>query len=293
MDYILFNKGVLPEYLNVCINSILSVDKNAIIHLITDQKTQKQNINIVNTNDYEELGFMKDFVINLKKNNMFENPLWLTSLERIFYIENYLEDTNINEFVHFDNDVVLFESFESAKNSSKFNAQGFHLTPLNNENMVFGYSYMNSKQDFSKLSSKAKKIIQNYKHYSNKYNQNKPLNEMKIMSIIQRTDKDLIKSLDILPYGDKKLIFDPASYGQYLGGTHKKPKTFFRDNFATQAHIVGAELISKRITVKFKRNIPVVTSDLGDVSKLINLHIHSKKLKKFLPKDYKNYISNF
>ena len=86
MDYILFNKGVLPEYLNVCINSILSVDKNAIIHLITDQKTQKQNINIVNTNDYEELGFMKDFVINLKKNNMFENPLWLTSLERIFYI---------------------------------------------------------------------------------------------------------------------------------------------------------------------------------------------------------------
>ena len=116
---------------------------------------------------------------------------------------------------------------------------------------------------------------------------------MKIMSIIDRDNKNLIQSLDILPYGGKKLIFDPASYGQYLGGTHKKPKTFFRDNFATQAHYVGAELISKRITVKFKKNIPVVTSDLGDVSKLINLHIHSKKLKKFLPKVYKNYVSTF
>ena len=293
MDYILFNKGVLPEYLNICINSILSVDKNAIIHLITDQKTQKQNINIVNTNDYEELEFMKDFVINLKNNDMFENPLWLTSLERIFYIENYLKDTNINEFVHFDNDVVLFESFEAIKNNSTFNEQGFHLTPLNIENMVFGYSYMNSKQDFSKVSSKAKEIIKNYKHYSNKFNQNKPLNEMKIMSIINRTDKDLIKSLDILPYGDKKLIFDPASYGQYLGGTHRKPKTFFRNNFATQAHYVGAELISRRISVKFKKNIPIVTSELGDVSKLINLHIHSKNLKKFLPNVYKNYISTF
>ena len=159
--------------------------------------------------------------------------------------------------------------------------------------MVFGYSYVNSNEDFFQVSSKAKKIIENYKYYSNKFNQNKPLNEMKIMSIIDRDNKNLIKSLDILPYGDKKLIFDPASYGQYLGGTHKKPKTFFRDNFATQAHYVGAELISKRITVKFKKNIPVVTSDLGDVSKLINLHIHSKKLKKFLPKVYKNYVSTF
>ena len=56
--------------------------------------------------------------LNEKNNNMFENPLWLTSLERIFYIEYYLKDTNINEFVHFDNDVVLFESFEAIKNNS-------------------------------------------------------------------------------------------------------------------------------------------------------------------------------
>tara|TARA_Y100000992_G_C21250769_1_gene485746 strand:- start:570 stop:1451 length:882 start_codon:yes stop_codon:yes gene_type:complete len=293
MDYILFNKGILPGYLHICINSILSVDKNAIVHLITDQETQKQNINIINLNDYKEPEFMKEFITNLKQNDMFDNPLWLTSLERIFYIENYIKENNINEFVHFDNDVVLFESFETLKNVSKFDDQGFYLTPLNSENMVFGYSYVNSNEDFFQVSSKAKKIIENYKYYSNKFNQNKPLNEMKIMSIIDRDNKNLIKSLDILPYGDKKLIFDPASYGQYLGGTHKKPKTFFRDNFATQAHYVGAELISKRITVKFKKNIPVVTSDLGDVSKLINLHIHSKKLKKFLPKVYKNYVSTF
>ena len=142
------------------------------------------------------------------------------------YIENYIKDTNINEFVHFDNDVVLFESFEAIKNNSTFNEQGFHLNSPKHRKYGFYYSYMNSKQDFSKVSSKAKEIIKNYKHYSNKFNQNKPLNEIKIMSIINRTDKDLIKSLDILPYGDKKLIFDPASYGQYLGGTHRKPKLF-------------------------------------------------------------------
>ena len=41
----------------------------------------------------------------------------LTSLERVFYIEKYIRDLNINQFVHFDNDVVLFESFDAIKNN--------------------------------------------------------------------------------------------------------------------------------------------------------------------------------
>ena len=67
----------------------------------------------------------------------------------------------------------------------------------------------------------------------------------------------------------------------------KNQKLFFRNNFATQAHSVGAELISKRIVVKFKNQVPFVKSEIGEESKLANLHIHSKKLNKFLPKNYK------
>ena len=59
MDYILFNKGVLPEYLNICINSILSVDKNAIIHLITDQKTQKHVYHEVSNTFQNDLNLYK------------------------------------------------------------------------------------------------------------------------------------------------------------------------------------------------------------------------------------------
>lgn len=293
MDYILFHKGKLPDYLNISINSILSVDKNANIHLITNQKTKKQEIQVANVHDYGELDFIEDFALDLKQNGMTENPLWLTSLERIFYIEKYVKSINLNSFVHFDNDVVLFEPFEEIKNHVGLDSEGFYITPLNNENMVFGYSYSNSNKTFSEICAKTKKILENYKFYTKKYNQNKPLNEMKILSITHTENESLIKPLDILPYGDKKFIFDPASYGQFLGGTHKKPKTFFRNNFATQAHLVGAELISKRLVVKFKNQVPYVESEIGDKSKLTNLHIHSKKLKKFLPKNYKRYISTF
>lgn len=293
MDYILFHKGKLPDYLNISINSIISVDKNAKIHLITDQKTRNQKIQVANVHDFKKLDFIEDFTLDLKKNGMIENPLWSTSLERIFYIEKYVKSTNINSFVHFDNDVVLFEPFETIKKHAGLDSKGFYITPLNSENMIFGYSYSNSNKTFFEICAKIKEILENYKFYSKKYNQNKPLNEMKILSITQREDEKLIKSLDILPYGNKKFIFDPASYGQFLGGTHKKPKTFFRNNFATQAHSVGAELISKRLVVKFKNQVPFVESEIGDKSKLTNLHIHSKKLNKFLPKNYKRYISTF
>ena len=293
MDYILYHKGNPPSHLKYCINSILSVDGNANVHLITDQIIKNQEINIVNIQDYGKLNFMKDFKKSLEQNNYAENPLWLTSLERIFYIEKYINDININQFVHFDNDVVLFESFDFVTSKTNLNKQAFHLTPLNEENMVFGYSYINSNKIFSEVCFKGKEIVENYQFFSNKYNQNKQLNEMKILSIIKRENNELIEPLDILPYGNKGIIFDPASYGQFLGGTHKKPKTFFRNNFATQSHSVGAELISKRIIVKFKNQVPFVESEIGDESKLANLHIHSKKLNKYLPKNYKSYFSNF
>ena len=95
--------------------------------MITDQIIKNQKINIINIQDYGKLNFMRDFK-KLGTNNYAKNPLWLTSLERIFYIEKYVNDININQFVHFDNDVVLFGSFDFVINKADLNKQAFHLT---------------------------------------------------------------------------------------------------------------------------------------------------------------------
>ena len=59
----------------------------------------------------------------------------------------------------------------------------------------------------------------------------KPLNEMRTLSIVKTLNPGLIIDLPILPYGGKDFVFDPASYGQYLGGTHTSPKRFYRENY--------------------------------------------------------------
>ena len=38
MDYILYHKGLHPQHLSYCINSILSTDEDSKVHLITNIK---------------------------------------------------------------------------------------------------------------------------------------------------------------------------------------------------------------------------------------------------------------
>ena len=141
------------------------------------------------------------------------------------------------------------------------------------------------------MTNKIRNVAENLKDYQFKYNKNKVLNEMRILSIISNENDGLISELETLPYGQDDVIFDPASYGQFLGGTHQKPKRFYRINFATQQHTVGTEIISKRIKTKFVNSTPYVVSELGDKVELVNLHIHSKELQKFKPKMYRHIVN--
>tara|TARA_B100001248_G_scaffold252696_1_gene229147 strand:- start:203 stop:1078 length:876 start_codon:yes stop_codon:yes gene_type:complete len=291
MNYILYHSGSLPDHLFYCINSILSVDDDSKVHLITDQEINIPEIEVVNINDYDELKFLKKFKNNLKSNGLSSNPLWITSLERIFFINEYIKKIQLSEFVHFDNDVVIYKPFSQIKKHFEEKEKGIFITPLNLYNLIFGYSYVNSSEKFDLLSNKVKEVVENFKHYEYKYNKNNPLNEMRILSIISFENKGLISELETLPYGQDNVIFDPASYGQFLGGTHQKPKRFYRINFATQQHTVGTEIISRRIKTKFVNSIPYVMSELGDKVELVNLHIHSKELQKFKPKMYQDIVN--
>ena len=52
MKYILFNYGEIPEYLDLTINSILTVDQNAEIVFISDKKLNNNVITNIDIRDY-------------------------------------------------------------------------------------------------------------------------------------------------------------------------------------------------------------------------------------------------
>jgi len=110
------------------------------------------------------------------------------------------------------------------------------------------------------------------------------ITDMNFLFFISQYKKNY-KMLPCLPCGDQSenfdkfnMVFDPTSYGQYLGGTNNGHCSGFID----PEHYVGRELLANNIKIKFIENKPYV--DYNDCNvPLFNLHIQNKKaIKNFL-----------
>jgi len=81
-----------------------------------------------------------------------------------------------------------------------------------------------------------------------------------------------------------KYIFDPATYGQYLGGNNKNKK--FKDfGIYEKNTYIGKEILKNKIKILWEKdennfNRPYCLYN-KEKYKIFNLHIHSKNLKQF------------
>jgi len=78
-------------------------------------------------------------------------------------------------------------------------------------------------------------------------------------------------------YEQFQAVFDPSSYGQYLGGTQSEPPGWFGVH-----HEIGRLLGEQRLDVVWEHRRPFVVVD-GQRVPIVNLHIHSKKTAEFMP----------
>ena len=130
MIYILYYFGKIPSHVTYCINSILTVDQDAVIYFCTSEAYDNQNVINVNFNDYPALIDKKVQIKSyLKDSPLEENQLWFTSLIRTYTVKTIVEEFNIEEFVHFDTDVLLFKSFSDMKNNYEFDKEKINIVP--------------------------------------------------------------------------------------------------------------------------------------------------------------------
>ena len=104
--------------------------------------------------------------------------------------------------------------------------------------------------------------------------------------------------LNSYPTKDSKYIFDSATYGQIIGGTHTRPRRLLpykfykkglvdnrkrflpRGGWLDKSHYVANEFLSDKSKLEFKKNRPYLRNKEG-IYKIVNLHIHSKELDKY------------
>ena len=271
MNYLLIHDGPVPKHIKYCLNQIAKIDENSKVYLGINSNDHFENAEIINLDKA-----MSERTKEIIKLNIFsteDNRLWITSLLRLFYLSDVANYLNIDKFVHFDNDVLIFKKFDDIK--EEFDYSKFNITPLSENMLIFGYSFTPKLKIYDQILDKVYGYLIN-QDLENLVNlKSKELNEMKLLHLIYEKNKEEINLLNVLP-NSSKYLFDPASYGQYLTGTKDK----FTKKFIDENHVVGQAIKNEQFFPYFYKKYPELLFK-NKKYELINLHIHSKKLNKY------------
>lgn len=256
------------------------------ITVITDQKFEKKlksfNINIeypeIIDNEYIEIA--KNYINNVSK---FGNGYWHFTSYRFTILYLYMKQKNIKNIIHLENDVLLYENPDNInwhdKNKILITMDEYSIcTPsimyIPNYNLLeilvnnFNYYYKGALNDMQSIGMC---------YHSLDILDTLPVFIDKEEYINNRNTEHIVKNFKKYNY-----IFDARAIGQYLGGK----------NFIDKKRIDCKPYVNKDCVIpyfKYKfiwkkiNNIkrPFIIIDEKEY-RIMNLHIHSKKLHKFI-----------
>lgn len=239
-------------------------------------KFKNLNINLIDCDDLD------DFKYNTQSNidKQFRNGFWHLCSLRLFYLYSYIKKFNLENVIHIENDVHVYDNLENHKN--KFTENKVYATYDCDNRVIPGIIFIPNYQSFEP-------IINNY---------NFNLNDMQNLALF---DENTILPLPIFTnifsnhkitklYNNFSCIFDAAAMGQYLGGVDPRNQSGDTRGFINETCLI------KYNNYKFFWIInelglyqPFICVN-GNYIQIINLHIHSKNLNRFMadnPKETK------
>ena len=279
MDFLYINIGKIPDYFRISLESIKISNPNSKVYLLTDDLTFKlEGLEILYLEDVIGLEAQKILDSNYFSNE--KNPLWKTSMVRVFLLKDLAKYLNIDSFIHFDNDVLIYQNYENLKNLFD-NDAGLNITRNDKKTLVFGFSYTSNIKKFDLICEHLFKILTDGILNNPEENTAYVDNEMHLLNNIYE-QTNLISVLPSSPAQlrskkNKKYIFDPSSYGQYLDGWHEDPGI----STISLNQSISSLFLKNEIVINYQDVKPYF--ELNDQKYfLANLHIHSKNLSKFL-----------
>lgn len=277
MDIILVHLGDdLPGYIHTCIRQIRTytderivvvVDKLPLFHFgLTD------NIHILETRFLKKSGSWKRFE-KAGHFSAFGDDFWKYACERFYAIEAAMEMLQIKKALHIENDNLIYGEIDEDYLDKKC-GDNIGITRITHTLYGAGIMYVGSLVALSAFNDKMTSLMELSREDKLVKMGDEMQNEMRLMCVVAQENPDLVKLLPTTPRNESKYVYDCASWGQYIGGTHQCPS----QPYTTEDHIVGKDIIDGKYDCKWIDKEPYIVDAAKNLKPLFNLHIHSKQL---------------
>jgi len=298
INLVMFHSGSeLPAFLEYTFKQIRLFNPNITIHFITDQDSLQNPV----FNKYRILSINKDlfYVDKIKQfMEMYNYPpgnFWIVTTTRLMYIEGFLEIYELTDVYHIENDILLY--YDLGIHHEKFQSlyDYMAITPGGPDRNITGFMFIKHAQALRVMTQFFVDMIKMHglKRLREKYKTDM-IHEMSLMKMYEiEHGEQYLRHLPILPFGVHAKeydmfdsIFDPAAWGQFVGGTNSEGPGAKPNNL-----YIGQLLIDNpEYTVIWKqdnegRKIPYFkyNDNYNDNDITINnFHIHSKNLSKYM-----------
>ena len=268
-----------PEYINHCISQIRSITKIPVQVLISKKHAEKISSNV-------ELFFLEEIPKseNHKKFESFwqiiettfpgDRSFWKYTMQRFFYLYDHVLNKSLTDVFHIENDNLIYLDF--LENLESFRQKQMWCVMDAKDRCIPSFLYFKDHNILHKLTEtcilKTTSGLLDMELLAKFRDMN--INDVGLLPIV----KDYVDEIDPVFFENVKLfncLFDVACVGQYVGGVdqhNKHNKDINTEGFINEKSVIKCN----KMKFEFRNNKPY----LNDIP-MVNLHIHSKDLKRW------------
>lgn len=209
---------------------------------------------------------------------------WRYSAERFFVLEDFMAEAGLDRCLHIESDNLLYvdpaQYMDWLRETYGDDVSTCPITDHEDTAAVLSVGSLKALAGFNAALLELVALPPNelLERYGGEM-----ANEMRMVRIVR--DEGLARALPITlasaHAAGSPVVFDPGSYGQCVDGVPGQPGVPYTGDH----HEVGRELIARRCRIVWdaERQVPSVRgADENDELPLANLHLHSKRLARFV-----------
>lgn len=272
----------IPDYTFKSIHNTRLLNKNSKIFLVCSQKQYQnsQSKYIIDNDNIQIVEFesLKDDIItafiNLHTRTKFD--FHLITMLRYPIVNSLMKKFDIDDILFIEGDNIIYDDI-GILDSFMINDGLYCCGFCGIDSYSSGIFVCNNREILNNICTEALRLL--YIDMN--------VTDMTILPLLQKLLGTIYTFPELPNETDKGILFDPATYGQYLGGDNH----LHEDSFIDKNHLISQKLLLNNIFSIIRENNKYYLSFDNKKYKFFNLHIHNKlNIDKFLTYIDSDYI---